>query len=558
MTTAKGPSAADLGKQSPVIEEREYISPSQAEAASPKPSLDTNAGQASTDVGAPRTVTAATAAYTAARAGDKRPWWHSQLNLMLAVFGLLVATALLFVMLAPAPELQLAASKSETSPPSLADSTAPWSQSQLAEARAASQDILENLLDSKKSLEQKGVLLWAPERYQEALDLALQGDEAYKQQDFAAAQAKYKAAVAAMDSLFELLPRLISSRLSAGREALRTGKSALAKEHFNKVLQLDSGNLDAAAGLDHAQRLDQVLALLVAAEQDEAAYAEGGQLSELQAAESKLQQAVDLYGEYQPAVQNLQRVRAEIVDKRFKLAMTEAYQALFANRYNAARAAFAKALQIKPGEQAAARAMQQALAADQTSSISSLLANAKRFEQQEEWASARSNYQTVLQRDPNQVAAKLGEIRSAARLQLDNEMTSVLADSLALSRKPQRQKAESVLQEARAITVKGARLNGQIERLSAALGQLDTAIKVAFQSNELTAVTLQKIGSKAIKLGQFSQKNLSLKPGRYVATGVRLGYRDVRQDIELLPGAEGVQVFTIQCEQAVRSSAAGS
>jgi tetratricopeptide (TPR) repeat protein len=250
----------------------------------------------------------------------------------------------------------------------------------------------------------------------------------------------------------------------------------------------------------------------------------------------------------------LQRVQNLITDKRFKLAMTKAYQALFTNRYQSARAAFAEALKIKPGDAAAARALQQALASDQTSSISSLLANARQYEQQEEWASAQSNYQTVLQRDANQVSAKLGNIRSSARLTLDQQLEEVLTDKLALSRSEPRAKAERVLQDARAIPDQGPRLKRQITQLESALTQLDTVVRVSLRSDNLTQVALQKVGSKAIQLGTFAEKNLSLKPGRYIATGVRLGYQDVRKEIELLPGDGDLQVFDVRCDQAISDS----
>ena len=117
---------------------------------------------------------------TSAPSDTNKRWWHSQFNLMLAVFGLLVVTALLFVLLAPPPDIQqpqYATAPAATTP--IADSETPWTQSQLAEARTESQDILANLLDSKKSLEEKDVLLWAPDRYQDALDVAAAGAVAY-------------------------------------------------------------------------------------------------------------------------------------------------------------------------------------------------------------------------------------------------------------------------------------------------------------------------------------------------------------------------------------------
>ena len=475
---------------------------------------------------------------------------------MVAVFALLVSTASLFVILAPPPEL-IIAQPASSEPERLPDADAPWTQSQLAEARTKSQDILKNLLDSKKDLEEKGVENWANEGFQEALALADQGDESYKQQDFGQALTQYQAAVDKMDSLFEFLPREISRLVQAGLAALSEGKSELAKQKFNRVLELEPTNLEAASGIDKADRLDQALTLVAEAKIEETAFAESDDLADAQAALAKFEQASQLDSQYPSVVEGLTRVQAAITDKRYRSAMTEAYQALFANRYSSARSAFASALRIKPGDQQAARAMQQALASDQSASIASLLSAAKRYEQQEEWASAQSNYQTVLQRDANQVSAKLGDIRTGARLQLDNALIDVLADPLALSRLERKTKAQSVLKDAKAIGSPGPRLRGQISQLESSLQQTDAVVRVSLLSDNVTQVTLQKVGSKPITLGQFSQKNLALKPGRYVATGVRLGYQDVRKDIDLVPDGSDVQSFTIRCDEAIQADVAG-
>jgi tetratricopeptide (TPR) repeat protein len=467
----------------------------------------------------------------------------------------LAAAAVLFVTLAPAPDVAKTI-PSSTAPERLPDEDAPWTQSQLAEARTKSQDILKNLLDSKKALEEKGVEDWAADGFSAALELAEQGDEHYKQQDFAAALSSYQAAVDKMDSLFDFLPREISRLLRVGEQALGEGKSQLAKQQFNRVLELDEENLEAVAGIDKANRLDQVLGLIAAAKADETAYEESADLADLQSARAHLEEARSLDDDYPAVTTGLQRVESLIADTQYKSAMTEAYQALFANRYSAARTAFARALKIKPGDQQAKRAMQQALASDQSASIASLLQAAKRYENQEEWASANTNYQTVLQRDPNQVDAKLGEIRSGARLQLDQQLQDVLSDPLALSRSEPKKIAQAVLKDASAIGNPGPRLSGQINQLAAYLEQSDAVVRVTLLSDNVTDVTLQKVGSKPIQLGQFSEKNLALKPGRYVATGVRLGFQDVRKDIDLLPKDGDIQSFTIQCSEAVQGSVA--
>ncbi len=490
----------------------------------------------------------------------KAKWWHSQFNMMLSVFGLLALAAILFVVLAPPPEATNLSTVVEsdgstrTAQATESEQTAPWDESRRAQARTDSQEILADLLDSKKELEAKNVKEWAAERYEAALARAAEGDEFYKRQDFASAIEQYQGAHDDLRSLDALIPEVLAAKVSAGQKAISEGKTELAKEQFQAALRLDQNHIPALSGLDRADNLDQVLEILRAAALDEQEFLTTDELIHLDRAEQKLAQAIQLDQNMEPAVKGLARVKERAADKRFRDSMSKGFSALFKGSYGSARQGFSAALKIRPGDPTASTAYRQSLASDKRSSLSSLLAAAKRFEAQEEWGSALSNYQVVLQRDPNQVSAKLGQIRSQARLNLDQEINSVLADTLALSRSSQSERATTVLNDARAIKNKGSKLKQQIASIESALQQVGSTVKVSFLSDALTEINLTKAGSNKVRLGRFTSKKLALKPGRYVVTGSRLGYRDVRQEIELRANSS-VQTFNIVCNQPIAGSA---
>ena len=160
----------------------------------------------------------------------------------------------------------------------------------------------------------------------------------------------------------------------------------------------------------------------------------------------------------------------------------------------------------------------------------------------------------ALQRDPNQVSAKLGQIRARARNDLDVKINAVLEDTLALGRGTQRARAVAVLDDAKAISNKGPKLKSQINQIETALGSADVSIKVTLFSDGVSDVSLTKAGAKKIVLGKFDSQNLALKPGRYVLSGSRLGYHDVRRELELTPKGNGVQSFTIRCDTPINKS----
>ena len=485
------------------------------------------------------------------------PWWHSQFNLMLFVFALLALAAISLVWLTPEPELNSAqlANNSEgaSTQTSSAVQESPWDESRRAQARTDSQEILSNLLDSKKALEQKDVQKWAENEFEDALVLAAQGDELYKLQDYKSAIATYQTALDQLENLHALIPAQVKSNNEAGSTALAEGKSQLALDSFSFVLKLDPDDIQAVEGLGRAKQLDQVLELVQLAGADERKYEQNDELASLFASQQKLQQAIQLDDLFLPAVDAAQRIEELIVDKQFRNAMSKGYAALFKARFGNARSAFSEALKMKPDNTTANAAYRQTLASNKSSSLKSMLANAVQLEAQEDWQNALSNYQTILQRDPNQVSARLGEIRSKARGQLDSQLRGILGDPLSLSKSHRKKEANAVLNDARAIRSKGPKIQQQIAQIEAALNSSVAVIKVNFMSDAQTEISLTKEGTQKISLGRFTSKKLALKPGRYVLSGVRIGYRDVRREIELSPNGNSVQSFNISCDEPITS-----
>lgn len=534
------------GKQA--IEASDFVAPSAAQNA-PLNASDDNLSPKASDLIVAR--------------GDA-PWWHSQFNLMLCVFALLGVAALLFVVLTPPPSAArmntVVSTQGDTSVGESAvsqaanDEAAPWDESRRKQARTDSQDILSDLLAAKKELESQNVAQWGEQAYESALALAEDGDEFYKRKDFVNAVKTYQSALDQMEGLDALIPSVLSGLVNEGVAAIDDGKTELAKEKFKEALRLEANHIPALRGIDRANSLNEVLDLLRAAALDEQNFSNTDDLENLNLAFSKYQQAIALDPRTDAAKDAVQRVSELIADKQYRDAMTQGFNSLFDNRYSAAKLGFSKALKIKPEDATANAAYRQSLASDKRSSLSSLISTAKGLEQSEEWAAALSTYQAVLQRDPNQVNAKLGKIRSQARKQLDQSIVSILADPLAMSRATQRALAEKVLADARAIKTKGKLLNNQIAQLESSLKQIDSTIKVSFNSDQLTDVSLVKAGSKPIMLGKFKSNKLALKPGRYVIRGTRLGYRDERKEIELRANGEAVQNFSIACTQAVIGS----
>ena len=76
--------------------------------------------------------------------------------------------------------------------------------------------------------------------------------------------------------------------------------------------------------------------------------------------------------------------------------------------------------------------------------------------------------------------------------------------------------------------------------------QSRSPLTVRLISDSVTDVSIYKIG----KLGSFDTHELSLRPGTYVAIGVRPGYRDVRLEFRVAPEVD-MQPIVVRCEEQI-------
>ncbi|MCZ6526252.1 MAG: hypothetical protein O6928_06840, partial [Gammaproteobacteria bacterium] len=115
-----------------------------------------------------------------------------------------------------------------------------------------------------------------------------------------------------------------------------------------------------------------------------------------------------------------------------------------------------------------------------------------------------------------------------------------------LSNKAVYNEAVNLQRQAQSVTKPGPVLKKQIAFLSSLLIEASTPVPLKILSNDLTEVTLYKVG----KLGYFQSKQLSLAPGRYTAVGSRQGYRDVRIEFTVAPNKPSQSVI-VQCDDKI-------
>ena len=270
------------------------------------------------------------------------------------------------------------------------------------------------------------------------------------------------------------------------------------------------------------------------------------QTNELAAAKAYFEQAVSIDGLHIKAAAELQSANQAITEQRFRGHMSDGFAALDSNQFAAATNAFNRAAKIYSNHPAVAQALSQVATKQSQILVSRQMMQAAEFEDREQWQQALELYQSLLQTDPSLTEARVKTIPVAVRAKLDNQIQAVLADPLKLSSSSQYNSAQRLLADASGIANPGPLLTQQIADLNKALQQSTTAVDVVLQSNNQTQVTLFRIA----KLGAFEQTSLQLKPGRYIAAGTRMGYRDVRVEFTIT-GAPIEGPIRVSCDEMI-------
>lgn len=364
-------------------------------------------------------------------------------------------------------------------------------------------------------------------------------DELMQKRAYAAAQAQLETLAQALAPLEAQRVPALQSALQRGLPALEQGDAKLAAGAFAEALRINPGNAAAERGARRATTLDAVYAQIAAARVLE-------QQGQARAAAAAYRRALALDPEAIEAQRGAARTGGQLQADQFGRAMARAYAAISAQRDVEARAALEEARRLKPGDPEIARALAQLAAADAAAQLATALAQAHTAESAERWQEAVTQYQRALVIDATLVDARRALGLAAGRARLDAELEQLIAH-------PERAFSDAVyaagrntLQQAQAVPAPGPALSAQINRVSALLEQAATPVNVTLRSDNLTMVTVYRVG----QLGSFTQRALQLKPGRYVVVGSRAGYRDVRREFNVSPGA-AEPALLIQCVEPI-------
>ena len=397
----------------------------------------------------------------------------------------------------------------------------PFEQAQQARQRKEAQDVLAELLEFQSQLEQLNVQSWAMSEFEAALETASLGDNFYREQNFLEARETYFEGSRKLSAILDSVGDVFKESLRQAQDAFDYKNAESAIEQFTLAKLLDPDSEEAKIGLERALVLDQVLSLAT----------KGQQLLEDNALEESrriFEEILSIDSRNESAKITIEEISQLIVNADFAQVMSRGYSLLQAEEAEEAILQFQAALNFGVREEEALAAINQAendIANKKISAIQKLIDSA---EDQEDWDEAVVQYDGVLEIDPNIVFAIEGRDYASKRAQLNDLLVSSING-------PDRFYEQDVFQQTLDIYYTGREvekerggplLSGQLDKLEQLLETSQIPVEIQFASDNLTDVSILRVTN----LGLFEETSVSLKPGRYVAQGKRIGYREIRTE----------------------------
>ena len=409
----------------------------------------------------------------------------------------------------------------------------------LAKAKQAAEEVRAAIDERLQKLNERAASQWGGEEFSRINSLLAAADTDFTAREYTLAEQKLNEIVSLLDVVEKRAPQVLAEQLKEGAKALQEGRSEDAKAAFGLALKIEPNNQVASRGLKRAGTLDQVLALLTTAERQE----KEGNATE---AADNFRKALSLDAEATRATEGLARISSRQAADAFASSMARGYSALAATNYSQAREAFEAARRIRPDAPEIAQALRQIEQEQRTGVIGVKLQQAQQLESQEKWAEALKEYRSVLELDSTVAAANEGVARTSPRATLNEQLELYLTQPERLFSQSVRAVAKETLARAAGIANPGPILSRQVKTLGEWLARADVPVPVALRSDNITQVTIYRVGA----LGAFEQRSLELVPGSYTVVGTRPGYRDVRREISVMPGAAPEPVV-IRCEDKI-------
>jgi eukaryotic-like serine/threonine-protein kinase len=391
------------------------------------------------------------------------------------------------------------------------------------------------------ALEARGADSWGGREFMSARLISAEAFGAYEAGNPAFAEKRLAAAQEVLAAVQKRAPHEAALQLAAGERALASDRPQVAKQAFESALRIDPTSRKAQDALQRLRDTDSARAVLADAGP------RSPQAEPVRAVQDTARTvALDPQGAQGSNSEPAPRERATLAEDGYTKAVGAGSAAMGAGRLAEARAAFEKALSFNPNGHDAADGMAHVMAVLRARGVEGTHQRAAALEAQERWDEALNEYEAALSVDPTLGYAQQGKVRSAARALLAQRLQALIDRPERLAAPEERRAALALIASASEQYPSGPVLRSQIARLQILLPEFDKLVQLALISDDATQIAIPSIGFR----GTFARRVIELKPGKYTVVGTREGYREVRRDVTVSPGAD-VQTISVMCGEPI-------
>ncbi len=391
------------------------------------------------------------------------------------------------------------------------------SPEEIAALKIEAEKLLAQVIKKQESLQQKGVKRWAEKEYLMAVSLGDSGDEQFRKKNYQDAILSYQNTISALDGIESQVEPTLEKHLKKGELALQQGEQETAIFNFEIAKAIDDKNLQAINGLKRAETIYELFEILEKGGNLEAA----GRLAD---AKKVYEEAFSLDPLSTVAKSAIDRVDMRLKETEFSRLIALGYTSLDAREYEDARNAFETAQTLFPKSDQPKKGLNKINQTIRQEKIASLTVEANYFEEKEEWGYASKSYQQILELSPNSKPASDGLARNQQRTQILTKLDSYIEEKERLNAMQVRAEAHMLLEEIALLEAPGSKIENGANTLEELIKRASIPVTIKLLSDNQTNVVIYKVG----KFGQFENKDVTLKLGKYTIVGSRPGYRDVR------------------------------
>ncbi len=413
------------------------------------------------------------------------------------------------------------------------------STEKLAVLKAEAEQLLLEIIQKQETLEQHAVSQWAENEFLNALSIGEKGDEEFRQQNYTSAIEHYSKAVAELNILEKRIAPTLENYVQKGEFALSEADKELAIYNFELALKIDKHNQRAISGIKRAATIEELFKLLK----------KGGNLeagNRLNDAQDTYQEAMELDPLSEQAKIAFERVSQRLQNIEFSNLLASGDKLLKTRQYADAKHAYRSALKINPQSKEAKQGIINVDQAIRKDKVMALFAEAKIFENNEDWLNASTSYQQILNLNPASASAHEGKLRCEKHAEILTQLNSHIENYLRLSNENVAAEANQLLVAAKTLSDPGNKILSSSVKVRHLLEHVKQPIELVLTSNNETEVAIYKVG----KLGKFQQRDIELKPGKYTFVGSRTGYRDVRK-VLIVSAEMTTRTVEVSCEEPI-------